>query len=419
MKIINIILHSDFFKSLSILASGSIIAQIINILSSPITTRLFTPEELGTYTIIMTVVSIFGPIINLRYDLSIVMEASEDNVYALVKSSLILSTVLTIFITIGYAVYYIITCNTQNIILNLLVIFILLNLSGIINVLNSYNNRLKEYGIITKVYVQRTIGQVLTMILTGFLKMGYIGLILSQIIGQFFGLKKQYSSLKKSIRQIINVNWIHMKKVLSIHRRQLITVPSTFLNSLSYSSINIFIDFLFGKTILGFYSMSYRMLGLPLTIIANNVSKIYFEEASREYEKTNGYYKAFKKTFSFLIIMAFFMCLFLLLFSPQLFSFFFGKNWKEAGVYVQILSPMFSIRLISTAISSALLIVKKQNVDLFLQILLISISILDFFICQFLNLSVKNFLMFFSLFGSIVYILSIIIVYRFSKPQNI
>lgn len=416
MNIIKKISNNSFFKSLSILASGSIIAQIINILASPITTRLFTPEELGAYTLIMTAVSIFGPIINLRYDLSIVMESSEDNVYALVKSSLILSIILTSIITIGYALYYFFTSNTENFILNLLVIFILLNLNGIINVFNSYNNRLKEYGIITTVYVQRTVGQVITMIITGFFKMGYIGLVVSQIFGQILGLKKQYSSLKKSINRIINTNYNQMKKVLLLHKRQLITVPSTFLNNLSYSSINIFISSLFGNSILGYYSMSYRMLGLPLTIIANNVSRIYFEEASREYEKTNGYHIAFKKTFSFLLVISIFMCIFLLLFAPQLFSFFFGSNWKEAGIYVQILAPMFSIRLISTAVGPALLIVKKQNIDLILQIFLISISIFDFVLCQILTFSVKEFLIIFSFFGSIVYLFSIIIAYKYSKP---
>ena len=61
-------------SSITTLASGSLIAQVITILTSPITTRIFTPEELGTYTLLITAVNMFGPIICLRYDLAIVTE---------------------------------------------------------------------------------------------------------------------------------------------------------------------------------------------------------------------------------------------------------------------------------------------------------------------------------------------------------
>jgi O-antigen/teichoic acid export membrane protein len=39
--------ESAFLRKLSVLASGSILGQVLVILSSPFLTRLFTPEEFG------------------------------------------------------------------------------------------------------------------------------------------------------------------------------------------------------------------------------------------------------------------------------------------------------------------------------------------------------------------------------------
>ena len=45
---------NKFLLSFSMLASGSLIAQVISIIVSPITTRLFTPQQLGAYTVVAT-----------------------------------------------------------------------------------------------------------------------------------------------------------------------------------------------------------------------------------------------------------------------------------------------------------------------------------------------------------------------------
>ncbi len=70
---------SSYIKSIIQLATETLIAQIITIVVAPITTRLYTPEEIGVYTLIISIISIFGPIINGRYDFSIVYAKNEED----------------------------------------------------------------------------------------------------------------------------------------------------------------------------------------------------------------------------------------------------------------------------------------------------------------------------------------------------
>lgn len=411
------ILSSSFLKSIITLASGSIVAQLISILASPITTRIFSPEELGIYTLVMTAVSMFGPIINLRYDLSIVMEDNEDNVYSLIKLSLHTALVFSTVVSFFYYFYFVFQ-NQVNPLLCTIVVWILLIVNGIINVLNCYNNRLKEFKAITSAYVKRTFAQTVAMIISGLLCFGYYGLLASQVVGQFMGMSSQSKSLLLHYSEIKGRSKLEEKAVMGIHKKQLITVPATFLNAFSYSSINIIIDMLYGSTLLGFYSISYRMLGLPLSIISNNVSRVFFVDAAKEFSENKAYTKSLNKTLAILFIIAGIMFVVLELFSPQLFEFFFGEEWRVSGVYVQILAPLFSIRLIASAIGSAIYIVGNQKFDLVLQTLLASTSVFCYLISIYFNFSIYEFLITFTFAGSLIYLIQIILVYKLSKGER-
>ena len=74
MKILKRITKSSFFKNIALLASGSIFAQVIVVLCSPLMTRLFKVEEIGIYSYIIAMVSTFTSVLNLRYDMAIVSE---------------------------------------------------------------------------------------------------------------------------------------------------------------------------------------------------------------------------------------------------------------------------------------------------------------------------------------------------------
>ena len=59
------------------------------------------------------------------------------------------------------------------------------------------------------------------------------------------------------------------------------------------------------------------------------------------------------------------------LIAPDLFEIVFGKNWRTAGEYAQILTPMFLLRFISNPLSNMFLIAEKQKLELLLQTILL------------------------------------------------
>lgn len=408
--------NNKTLASIMTLASGSLIAQVITILVSPITTRIFSPEELGTYTLITTAVGMFGPVICLRYDLAIVTEKTDKKALAILKLSVIISFIISLLVSIGYFIYFQLNQVYNSLTYTVVILFILLLTTGLTNALTSYNNRNKQYKLMTSVYVIRTTAQNILMVMSGMLKTGVLGLLSSQVFSQLLGIRKQSEELLQYKRELKKINKKDMADVAKKYRKQLLySTPASFANSFSYSSINIFISSLFNNAILGYYSISYRVLGLPLNIISSNVSKVFFKDASREYHEKGSFRRSLMRTTSFLSVIAIVMVVGLILFSPFAFRIFFGAEWEQAGIYVQILAPMFGIRFIVNGVSVALIISQRQDFELMIQSLFIISSVIAFFIARSFLWTITEYLTFISISYSAIYLIFFILIYNSSE----
>lgn len=409
--------NSNSIKSVITLASGSIIAQIISVIVSPIATRLYTPADFGMFTLIFTAIGIFGPILSARLDLSIVSEKNHYMALALTKLSFYLCCVFAILITVGYTVYFIATDAFS--VINISFLFILLTITGLTNILNSYNNRMKEYKLMTKVYVIRSIFQNFFQVLFGCFSLGVTGLLSSQCFSQFFSIKKQAKSLLLEKNKMLKITTKDMLLVLKNHKKQIFySTPAAFANSFSYSSINIFVNNLYGASTLGYYSLSYRVLSLPLNIVSSNVSKVFFEKASREYEQYGNYNKTLKSMIKFLFFLSIPLFVVLEFLLPNLFGFFFGKEWVMAGEYVKILAPMFTIRFVVTALSVGLIVSNQQQIDLLVQMLFIIFSIVIYCVSIYNSISINEYLMLISFSYSLVYLIYFLFIIKGGRKTN-
>ena len=60
-------MQSSFIRNVSILVSGTIIAQVFAVLASPILSRLYSPEQFGEYAIFITIVGLLSTISSLFF----------------------------------------------------------------------------------------------------------------------------------------------------------------------------------------------------------------------------------------------------------------------------------------------------------------------------------------------------------------
>lgn len=413
-------MENTFVKSFLALMSGSVLTQIITIICSPILTHYFSTEVIGEFTLILTAVGLFGSVICLRYDVAIVSEKEQKRAFCLIKICFIFSILISIVIGIIYFFYY----GNKNIsdskrILYSVTIVFLLSLMGIDNTLVSYNNRKKEYKLMAQTLFARTVVREVMIIISAFTFSSIYLLIVAQIFGTICGVKKQSKSLiedSHNLQDIASIDFNEMKETFFEYRKQaFFSTPSLFINNFSYSSMNYYIDYLFGASCLGLYSISYRLLGMPLSLISGNISKVYLKDISNEYNNNRNYVNTFIKTSILLIVLSVPITICMFIFAPWACRLFFGQEYYQAGIYVRYLAPMFGTRFVVSPLTVGILVSKKQKAEMLVQSLFGISGICIFMYSKLIHVSINNYLLLVSIVYSIIYVIYYCYLYRISK----
>ena len=359
-------------KHVAVLSSGSLIAQLLTFACSPILTRLYTTEVVGVFTFVLSIVSMFSGVICLRYDVSIVTSGKR-SFGPLLKACAIVTVLLSLVVSIGSFLFvYFTQALDRSHLWAVLFVFPLLVIAGLINVLNGCNNKDEQYKAISKAYIGRSAIQNMVMVFGGFIAPTALTLLFSQLFGQFAGLKTQLKGVGEKWKSGLVADWQEVKLIMIENKAQaLFSTPATLLNAASYSLVSLCVGNVYGMAILGLYSVSFRVLGAPLSVFSSNIAKVHCKQAESEMAECSSYLKSTLKMVGIALVIILPIGLVLLLFSPQAFAFLFGSEWREAGVYVQILIPMFCLRFIAGSVGFGFYLSKKQWQEMIIQALLL------------------------------------------------
>src|SRR5690606_11891124 len=160
-----------------------------------------------------------------------------------------------------------------------LMIFIPLTLlvMGIMQGLNYYLNKHKEFGVISKGKVIQSSINSGSSIFFGIGGLNSIGLILSNILGIVASII--YQTISKKLGKLFSIqryNIRDMIKIASEHRQYpLYNSTSAFFDNLALQAPIFILMRFFSETMVGFYSLTIRVVGMPITLISTAVAQIF------------------------------------------------------------------------------------------------------------------------------------------------
>ncbi len=394
--------------------TGTTIAQAIPIAISPILTRIYTPEDFGVFALFLAIASIFGSIANGRYDLAIMLPKKDEDAINIFALGFIITTSLSLillFLVVLFNDYFTKLLNNEEISIWLYFVPITVFFTGLFNILNYFNNRRKNYKDIANATIIKSIILAITQLSIGFVKSGATGLISGQILSQMFANMRL---LKNIIKDKILLSKITKVKIIALAKRYKnfpkFSMLAILANTLSVHLTNILISSFYSISTLGFYSLVQRILGMPSALIGRSIGQVFFQEATKEKQQTGKSINTFNSTVKKLVIIGLpsFGILFFIV--EDLFAFIFGEEWRIAGIYAQIVIPLFFIRFISSTVSGILIVFERQKNELYINILLI---ITSFSLIMFLD-NFNDFLYCFSIIMSIYYSMFLIYYYKIS-----
>ncbi|WP_067729063.1 lipopolysaccharide biosynthesis protein [Oceanobacillus damuensis] len=413
---------NEFNSNVMKLLTGASIAQAIPIATSPILTRLYSPEDFGVVAIFLAITGIFGTIANGRYELAIVIPKDKRDSINLVALSISVSLSLSVLLLLLILIFQneiLILLGNEEIKFWLYFIPVVIFFSGLFNALNYLNTKYKNFGLISKVKIIKSTSLVTVQIFFGFIKAGASGLIIGQIVSHMFTNFTLAKNILTDKKLISNINFKKMKKLAWEYKKfPLLTVWGTLFSVLTRQTINIFISILYTASAVGYYSLVQRTIGLPSTIIGQSVGQVFFQQASQERNEIGNAKKVYISTLIKMLVISIPIFTFLYLFIEEIIVFVFSEEWRVAGTYAKYLIPLFLLRFIASPLTLISIIFGKQIVDLLWQLSLLVFSILAFVLAYFYNLSITNYLLLYSVFLGMHYLIIIIINYYIARNKT-
>lgn len=409
---------------MSYLIGSSGISQLILILVAPIITRLYTPESIGSYELFTSVVAIFLSITTLQYDITIY--TAPNRLHAL--RSLITTFFVVTIVTSISSIFLFFFKNLLNSQLGIAEIdYIEFSVPAYIffsagyNILINWFTKFGNFKFIAKTRIILSFLIVICQISFGIFNMGYWGLVYSTLLVQVLTFLFLFIPfVKTNIRLIKFIKRRDVFLVLkSNYQLPLFVLPGDLLNNITQNMPSFFIGKI-SESLLGYYSLSKKVLGLPLNILSSSFRNIYINEASLEFTTTGKSINTVKKHLRIFVALGLILIILVSIFTPLLMSFVFGAAWGNAVPFIIILSYSYVFRFVSGTLSFIMILGNKsRKVDLFWQLSMLLLISGTFYTAKFLNLSQINTILIYAISTCFFYVIYVRQILTIAKKQNI
>ncbi|GAB4093961.1 MATE family efflux transporter [Flaviaesturariibacter terrae] len=401
---------SDFSKNTLIIMMGTVFAQFLLIAATPVLSRIYMPAEFGLSGVFIASAYILQYLFTLKYPFAIMVGEDEQKSYRVVQLCLWLCAAFTVVLTI---VFYLLSGPLLRMLhltelgnyLLLLPLF-----SGVLaanETLFAWMNRNKAYRYISiNRIVTASVTLVCMLLWAVLIDHSAKGLILGTGLGQLIGTGLLFYRSQGYARFPLRPNWAALRSVAHEYRSfPIYTLPSEMINIVT-NQLPVFMlkRFLPTATEAGYFSMTNRVLGIPLTFVSSSISEVFRQRAADDYRINGSCRPIFLKTAGTLAAAGIVPFLVLFFFGPQLFSFVLGKEWTEAGHYAQLLAPLFCLKFIVSPMTITFFIAQKQRVDFFIHIAMLFLTALPFYIGFLVYHSIFYSLLGYSLSYSLIYL---------------
>ena len=410
-KLIKRIFGNRILKHATTLVTGTVVAQLILIAVQLVIRRLYSADDFGVFSIYMSIVSILVIVVTMRYELAVVLPKEEKTATSLLLGGIFISFGLNI-------IFFLIIFFLNDPISNffkippgykkwLYWIPISTFLYSVYQFFNYWLTRHSAYKAISLNKVCRRTSEGLVQIAGGVAKVQR-GLVFGDIFGNFINIISAYV---QATRRGLTFNGQTAQSVSNALRTysefpKYQAIPAV-LNTTSTLLPVFFLNAFFGVSVTGYFDLSRQILAVPIAFITASLMQVLLKELR---DKVVGKQKITETILKTAGVLAAIICpfaLIIILWGPQLFSFFFSPAWTESGYYARILSFAFAAQFIVSPLSISFTVLEKLKTLAIWQICYFFL-ILSLYFFKFLP--IQQFLIVFTVFNVIAYIVYFVMI---------
>jgi O-antigen/teichoic acid export membrane protein len=360
------VIRNISIRDIGTVALGATISQIIAVVSIPLLTRIYTPEDFGAYSVYSAILAILAVTCTLRYELAIPLPQSEVKAYNLRALSLIITILFSVFTLIMVLIAQLlgVVPSFMSNLVWLLPISVLI--TGFYQVFTYQLIREKKFKTLSKLRVSQSI-LILVFQLILF-KLSQLGLALAQTISQICSMLMCKHSIRPDKTRKLSFGKL-ICVVREFKKFPYFSLPTSLVNSAGQHLPSLIIATMFGTKFAGIYFLTSKLVSLPIRVLGGAISNVFVANA-REQKKVNNLRRFSLDYLIVLLCIIVPVVVIVILFGETLIICILGEEWREAGKVLEWLIIIGSTQFITSPIGQILMIKDRQETGLFWQAVL-------------------------------------------------
>jgi O-antigen/teichoic acid export membrane protein len=357
----------SFFRNVAMLLTGNLLARVCGLALFPILTRLFTPEALGAFAAVESVLMVLTSVCHLRYPMAILLPQEERDVDGLMLASLAAILGFSLLLQAATPLAAEPLAKALNIAPHAWLLHWVpaaVFLSGLGLALTQYSLRAKAFRGLAAARVGNTAGERGLAVILGFLAQTGVGALL---VAKFAGLALQNAILAvaagpRRLGALFSAgSRERMVPMASRYRRFALFSFSDLVLTGALQLPVLILAMAFSPAAAGFFALCRRVLREPLNLLGQSLYRAYSERAA-EYLREGRPLGAFTERFMRLMIdLSLVPLLLVALGGEELFVFVFGAEWARAGAFATLLCGFYAVNFMGMPLGSLFDLQERQK----------------------------------------------------------
>lgn len=356
-------LKSDFLKYIIVLMSGTLIAQVINLLLNIILFKHFYDSvDNAEFGLFSRIIGVAAAVATARYEFAMPIARADVHSFRLYRLALRLAFISSGITGLVVVVPMLFQGNWSDALFYGMIPLGMF-LTAYYSIGTNWAIRNRQFRSISLSKVTSAGAGGLLKLGFGWMGTGYIGLIIGTVGGlvvsnvwflrNYGKANKEYEVKFKSPRS----------KILAGEYKQfpIVNLPHTLMDAGRDLLVAILIVELFTKSDFGLFNLSYSMLRMPLMLAGLAISQVFFQRCSEKFNKGEDILPLVLKSVKVLVLISILPFGFIFFFGDELFVWVFSEKWRGSGEYSQIMAPWFMLNFIASPISFLPLILNRQK----------------------------------------------------------
>lgn len=334
--------------------------------STPILTRLFTPTDFGILAVFISILGVVPVVANFRYDIAISLSKDKQESFHTLALCFLGTTLCTAAVAGVFISGVLNTVDTEFSSLQPYgwIVAVGTFAVGVFTALNAWVGYAQKFDLVAKVKVRQAVSSIITQVGFGLLTTGPLGLLIGYVISQSYGATSFAAEVLRARPKGFGLRDIYAaaKKYRSF---LLFAFPAGVVNRLGIHLIPVLIGAFYTITAAGFFLLAQRLVALPTLVIGRSVAQVYTNRLAKDSLRRDvRLLPTYLRTVLALSAAGVVPMAILLAFSPSLFQFIFGSEWRIAGVFCQLLVPAFYAQFVVSPMIQTLNVLGYQKTQL-------------------------------------------------------